>query len=480
MPQNNPQKMSLPEVAASDRIKSFFRLKPRAFLLCLAASLVLTLLNPLHLNADQQIVFGTLFMAVLSWASQAVNQTVTSIFLLTMFSLFGMTPLVQVFKFPLSDNFVTIAMSFLMSQAIVNSGIAARLADTLLARFVKKPVDLLWVGIAANIILMFLIPQPFSRTILLAAIFVEYIKRHSIPRATSEVVMLNLFVSAVTTLMMFLTADVILNTFAVEMSGAHISWFEWAKWMAVPSFITTLIMSGLLILMNRKALQVELGHPVVRGELDADRDPEHIVSHNPFSRSEKMVLVLVLGTVGMWMTESVHGVSSAIVAVVCVAGLALLTGTLKLKDIHAMNFPLMIFLTAAFSIGSVMQSSGISAAMFSVFKMDGLVGTGWFTPAMIGLNMVVHQLVGSTVTSMSITVPGLRALAGATMNPIAVMLISYVTVNLHYFLPFQQIVLLVGLEHYGSRHILKIGVVMTFLTPLIVLLLFMPWFQLVQ
>ena len=450
-------------------------------MLCLAAALALTLMNPLHLNVDQQIVFGALFMAVLSWASQSVNQTVTSIFLLIMFSLFGMTPLRQVFKFPLSDNFITIAMSFLMSQAIVNSGIAARLADTLLARFVKKPVDLLWVGIAANIILMFLIPQPFSRTILLAAIFVEYIKRHSIPRATSEVVMLNLFVTAVTTLMMFLTADVILNTFAVEMSGTSISWFEWAKWMAVPSFITTLIMSGILILMNRQAFRIELGHPVARaGHGDPDQDLEHIVSHNPFSRSEKIVLVLVLGTVGMWMTESVHGVSSALVAVVCVVGLALLTGTLGHKDIKSMNFPLMIFLTAAFSIGGVMQSSGISESMFSVFKMDGLVGTNWFAPAMIGLNMVVHQLVGSTVTSLSITVPGLRALAGATMNPIAVMLLSYVTVNLHYFLPFQQIVLLVGLEHYGPRYILKIGVVMTFLTPLIVLLLFMPWFQLVQ
>ena len=470
---NNP----VPTKDPGTKYNDFFRLKLKIFLICLAIALGLTVINPLGLELNQQIVFGSLLLTVLSWAFQAISQSVAATFLLIMFSVFGMTPLQQVFKFPLSDNFVTIAMSFLMSQAIVNSGIAARLADTLLARFVRKPMDLIWVGIASNFLLMFLIPQPFSRTILLAAIFVEYIKRHKLPSATSEIIMLNLFVTAVTTLMMFLTADVILNNFAVEMSGTDISWFEWAKWMAVPSFVTTLIMSGLLIIMNRKVFEVALGRPSAK---NGEPDPEHIVSHSPLRRSEKIVLALVLATVGLWMTESMHGISSAWVAVACVAGLAVFTGTLKFKDLKYLNFPLMLFLTAAFSIGSVMQSSGISAAMFSVFRMDALVGTAWFVPAIIGLNAVIHQLVGSTVTSLSITVPGLRAIAGDVLSPIAIMFMSYVTVNLHYFLPFQQIVLLIGIEHYSPKHILKIGVVMTVLTPIIVLLLYRPWFMLVQ
>jgi len=467
----------VPAKGTGTKYKDLLHLKTKTFLICLAIASGLTVINPLGLDLKQQIVFGSLLLTVLSWAFQAISQSVAAVFLLAMFSTFGMTPLQQVFKFPLSDNFITIAMSFLMSQAIVNSGIAARLADTLLARFVRKPMDLIWVGIAANFLLMFLIPQPFSRTILLAAIFVEYIKRHKLPSATSEIIMLNLFVTAVTTLMMFLTADVILNNFAVEMSGTDISWFEWAKWMAVPSFVTTLIMSWLLIVMNRKVFEVALGRPSAKA---GDMDPEHIVSHSPLRRSEKIVLALVLATVGLWMTESLHGISSAWVAVACVAGLAVFTGTLKFQDLKSLNFPLMLFLTAAFSIGSVMQSSGISAAMFSVFRMDALVGTGWFVPAIIGLNAVIHQLVGSTVTSLSITVPGLRAIAGEAMNPIAIMFMSYVTVNLHFFLPFQQIVLLIGIEHYSPRHILKIGVVMTVLTPVIVLLLYMPWFALVQ
>lgn len=467
----------VPAQGPGTKYKDFFQLKLKTFMICLSAAAALTIINPLGLELNQQIVFGSLLLTVLSWAFQAISQSVASIFLLVVFSIFGMTPLQQVFKFPLSDNFITIAMSFLMSQAIVNSGIAARLADTLLARFVRKPMDLIWVGIAANFLLMFLIPQPFSRTILLAAIFVEYIKRHKLPSATSEIIMLNLFVTAVTTLMMFLTADVILNNFAVEMSGTDISWFEWAKWMAVPSFVTTLIMSGLLILMNRKVFEVALGRPSAK---EGEEDPEHIVSHSPFSRSEKIVLALVLATVGLWMTESMHGISSAWVAVACAAGLAVFTGTLKFKDLKSLNLPLMLFLTAAFSIGSVMQASGISAAMFSVFRMDAVVGTAWFVPAIIGLNAVIHQLVGSTVTSLSITVPGLLAISGGVLSPIAIMFMSYVTVNLHFFLPFQQIVLLIGIEHYSLRHILKIGVVMTVLTPIIVLLLYMPWFALVQ
>lgn len=458
---------------APSSLYKFLRLKPRKLILCLAITGGLLLLNPLSLSPKQQIVFGALILTVLTWALEAVYQPVASVFLLTMFSLFGMTPLVKVFKFPLSDNFITIAMSFLMSQAIVNAGIAARLADNLLARFVKKPLDLMWVAIAANMLLSFLIPQPFSRTILLAAIFIEYLRRHKIPAAASEIIMLNLFVTAVTTLMMFLTADVILNKFAVEMSGTSISWFEWAKWMAVPSFLTTLIMSGLLILTNRKAFEFEMSHP------SGDND-EHMVNHAPFSRSEKIALTLILVTVGLWMTESLHGISSAWAAVACAAGLAFFTGSLTTKDLKALNLPLMLFLTAAFSIGSVIQSSGISTAMFGLFRLDHLVGTNLFAPAIVGLNMLVHQIVGSTVTSLSISVPGLLSVAGGTMAPIALMLTSYVTVNLHYFVPFQQIVLLMGIQYYSPRHIVKIGVYMTVLTPLIVLYLYFPWWRLIQ
>lgn len=461
-------------------IERFIQPNLKKILICLVVVASIALLNPLGLDFNQQIVFSGLLMTVLMWATHAIAQSAASIFLLILFSIFGQTPLPSVFKFPLSTNFIVIAMSFLMSQAIVNAGIAARLADNLLARFVRKSSDLVWVALVANILLSFLILQPFSRTILLAAIFIEYLKRHNANEDTREAVMLSLFVMAVTTLMMFITADVILNNFAVSISGVDISWLEWAKWMALPSAITSVVVAFMLILLFKKGFSGPLksaepgaAHP------ETETDTDHLVSHGRFQTGEKQVLVIVLAAVGLWMTETVHGLSSAWVALVSVVCL-FLTRNLTARDFKFMNIHLLIFLTAAFSIGSVMQNSGVSGVLFSVFNMEALLASSAPNLAIIGLNAILHLFVGSTVTTLSITVPGLLALTAGVLNPVAVMLTSYVTVNLHFFLPFHQVVLLIGSSYYSVRSIVKIGVVMTFLTPLLILFLYLPYWRLIQ
>jgi di/tricarboxylate transporter len=460
----------------SSVIERFIQPNLKKILICLVIVASIALLNPLGLDFNQQIVFSGLLMTVLMWATHAVAQSAASIFLLILFSIFGQTPLPSVFKFPLSTNFIVIAMSFLMSQAIVNAGIAARLADNLLARFVRKSSDLVWVALVTNILLSFLILQPFSRTILLAAIFIEYLKRHNANEDTREAVMLSLFVLAVTTLMMFVTADVILNNFAVSISGVEISWLEWAKWMALPSAITSVIVAFMLILLFKKGFS----GPLTSAEPGAAHpEPDHLVSHGRFQTGEKQVLVIVLAAVGLWMTESVHGLSSAWVALVSVVCL-FLTRNLTARDFKFMNIHLLIFLTAAFSIGSVMQNSGVSGVLFSVFNMEALLASSAPNLAIIGLNAILHLFVGSTVTTLSITVPGLLALTAGVLNPVAVMLTSYVTVNLHFFLPFHQVVLLIGSSYYSVRSIVKIGVVMTFLTPLLILFLYLPYWRLIQ
>jgi di/tricarboxylate transporter len=481
----------------SSVIERFIQPNLKKILICLVIVASIALLNPLGLDFNQQIVFSGLLMTVLMWATHAVAQSAASIFLLILFSIFGQTPLPSVFKFPLSTNFIVIAMSFLMSQAIVNAGIAARLADNLLARFVRKSSDLVWVALVTNILLSFLILQPFSRTILLAAIFIEYLKRHNANEDTREAVMLSLFVLAVTTLMMFITADVILNNFAVSISGVEISWLEWAKWMALPSAITSVIVAFMLILLFKKGFsgplksaEPDAAHPEteetetdtytdMEQEQEPDTEPDHLVSHGRFQTGEKQVLVIVLAAVGLWMTESVHGLSSAWVALVSVVCL-FLTRNLTARDFKFMNIHLLIFLTAAFSIGSVMQNSGVSGVLFSVFNTEALLASSAPNLAIIGLNAILHLFVGSTVTTLSITVPGLLALTAGVLNPVAVMLTSYVTVNLHFFLPFHQVVLLIGSSYYSVRSIVKIGVVMTFLTPLLILFLYLPYWRLIQ
>lgn len=110
-------------------LKKYFL--PDAFssrwLLEMFASLVLPcvilIVKPLDLDFCQSCVVAGILLSVTWWSSGIVKRIPASIFLLLVFSLVSGVSLHKVFVFPLSESFPMIAITYLFSQAIANSGL---------------------------------------------------------------------------------------------------------------------------------------------------------------------------------------------------------------------------------------------------------------------------------------------------------------------------------------------------------------------
>ncbi len=430
---------------------------------------LIVLFKPFNMDISQSIVLGSLLLTIIWWGSGIVNRDFASIMLLTVFVIFGRTPFKSVMYFPLSDNIILIVASFLLSQGIVNSKVADRFSRHVLSKYCDSVSKLTIMSFILGILLIFIIPQPFPRVILLSSIYMNFIRNNDIAGNAKDVIIFSIFAASTVTSMLFLNGDIILNYAALKFGGIDMTYIEWIKYMTLPGLLATVLVAVLFVLTFRKDIvNIRL---VKRDQMEKLE----------LGRQERIALTITLAVILLWLTEPLHSISPAITALIGTAAM-FVTGIVGLRDFRAINISLLIFLTAEFSIGKVMIGSGVAYRM-----SDYLVGffpeTGslLYIPFIIILVMVLHMTMGSLITSLSVIIPSLVQMVSGHLPVEVVVLLTYVSVNIHYLLPFHHVTVMIGFGngYYGNRHTLKLGLGLTILTFAVALLIFIPWWRVI-
>lgn len=438
------------------------------FICSLLLPLFIIFVKPLEMDLNQSIILGTLILVLIWWTTGIVNRTYASIFLLIIFGVFGMTPLTEILKFPLSSNFYMIGLSFLLSQGITNSNIANRFSDFVLNKYGNTPYKLIFMSFLFSILLIFIIPQTFSRVIILSSIYGQFFKNRKIPEDTKEVLYFSVFVAAAITCMLFLNGDIILNYSVTQFAGISMSWAEWARYMTIPSLLTTFAAGIAFILVFRKKLKnIDLSLK------DNNVDMEKV------SKKEKAAVIIMAAVIILWMTEPVHSINSAIVALLGTIAMFAFK-ILEIKDFKCLNIGLMIFLTSAFAIGSVMNQSGVANIIYSnLMNIFPSTYSNTYLVILIITVMALHMLLGSSITTLSIVIPLLIQLTSGVINPIVLSLLVYVAVNIHFILPFHNITIMVGAgnNYYSNKTSIKYGMVLTILVFVVIFGFYIPWWK---
>lgn len=437
-------------------------------LISLLFPILIILIKPIGLSLNQSIVLGSLFLTVIWWASGIVYKDAASIFLIFMFVLFGGTPIEKVFFFPLSDNFILVIASYLLSQGIVNSKVADKFSSFILEKYCYNSIRLVIMSFLLGIGLIFVIPQPFPRVILLASIYINFLKNSKVDKEEKSVLIFSVFVASTITSLMFLNGDVIINYSALKFGGISMTYIEWAKNMLLPTLITTIIIAAAFILVFKKNL---------KGSFERKNTEEKI----SFENSEKKALFITFVVVLLWLTESIHGISSANVALIGVIFM-FIAKIIGIKDFKVINISLLIFLTAEFSIGKVLTGSSIADNL-----RDFLTGffpspeSIMYIPFIIILIMSLHMIMGSLVTAVSVLIPTLITLTAGNLSPQFIVMLSVVSICFHYIMPFHHVTIMIGYgnEYYENRHVMKMGILLTFITIFTVLFVYIPWWKLV-
>ena len=449
--------------------------KSLLILFTLLPPLILLLLRPFGMDGRQSAILAALILTILWWVSGAVERTAASVFLLAVFFLFSGAPAATVFTFPRSENFLMILFSFLFSQGISNSGLADRLLQPLLGRAARSIPRLLLSMVCCSLAMIFVIPQPFSRIIILSAIYSSFFDR--LPcvlerRSLKPVLMLGLFLSAVLADMLLLRGDIILNGALVSMGGVAMDEGTWIRYMFVPTAVLLLLALVLFALVFRRELRGYRCSPA-----DLPSAPKA-----PLTRREKGCLVFIVCIVVLWATEDLHGISGTLTVI---AGTALMflpgLGLLGLHDLKSVNLKLLVFLTAAFAIGGVLKSCGVADILFSrfMFLFPETFSLGYIAVVLLTC-IVLHMVLGSNVTTMSVVVPGLMTIGAGVAPPLVLLFLIYIAICGHFILPFHHVMLLLGegKGYYGTSHMVRLGIPLTVLILLCAILVYMGWWQL--
>jgi len=441
----------------------------KLILLCasLAVPALLILIRPLGIDRNQSIVLAGLSAVIFWWTTGVVDKTLASCILLAMFFLFGNTPARTVLQFPLSENFILIVLSFLFSQGISNSGLAEKLLQPLLSRWAYTPARLALSIAALALLLVFIIPQPFARVIILALLYTKYLDKVSVNDRAKEAALFGVYALSVFINMLFIRGDIILNNALLSMGNIEMSESAWAIHMALPS----LFFAGGAIILYLFLFRRELA------EYRPTRSPDGRVE--PLSAREKKQLILITGIIMLWATEALHGLQGT--TIVLFGTLTMFpAGLLGLPDLKSVNLKLLIFLTAAFSIGGAMKGSGAADVLFS--RIASVFPTE-FSPAYIAALLLasssLHMILGSNITTMSVLIPGMTSI-GANVIPREVLLfIIYIAICGHFILPFHNVIILLGegKGHYSGKTALRFGAGLTVLMVLSIFSLYLGWWK---
>lgn len=429
---------------------------------------VILLLRPLGMTSRQALIVGTLLLALIWWSTGCIRKWITAVVLLIGFSLYGGTPLKSVFQFPLSTNFLVIFFAFLFSQAIANSGLTRRLLLPLLQKHVSSVGRFLFFVVLCNVAFIFIIPQPFARVILLAFILNEYLVQTCPEKKAREILMFSVYCLSMTANMMFLRGDIIMNHAILSFAELLLTEADWFRAMALPTLI--------LLIVETLLIRVVFASRIKGITF---KTAEHTADYPPFGRIDKARLLVILLTILLMATESLHGISGWLV--ILVGSLVLVgLGVLKPIDLKSVNYELLAFFTAAFSIGPVIKTSGVADLIFSRFipLFPAEFGLGYLLLVMV-ITMVLHMILGSSVTTTSVVVPGILLIASGVAPSVPLVMAIYIAVYAHFLLPIHNVVLMIGNKDYDGFIVSRFGIVTTVLIPVFILTIYYFWWQIV-
>lgn len=442
--------------------------------------LLLLMSRPLGMNFQQSILISSLLLVIIWWTTNIISKIFASVFLLVIFVIFGSSPLKVVFSFPLSQSFLLIIITYLFSQGIANSGLVDILIEPMLIKYANTPIKVILFNIIMFTVTIFIIPQPLARLILVAMLFKSFINKTTASEETKNVLMFSCFLIYIIVNMGVKGADIILNTASLGFAELNMTEIDWIRYMSIPVVIFGALVFTLFAFLFRKNLFGFHLHIIDDDSVKNDIIKNSDIKALNLSIQQKYTLIIVASTLIIWMTESIHGLNSTLVTFLSTAML-FLTKVLDKNDFKAIDITTLVFLTAAFSIGGVLKFSGVADIVFS--KVDVIFPKEYSTlyvVIMIASSMLLHMMLGSNTTTLSVVIPGLLVVCKDVLPTEIIMFIAYISVASHSILPFHSLPMMIGAGngYFPSKYVIKMGIPVTFIIYISIIFIFVPWWKL--
>lgn len=324
---------------------------------------LIILLYPADLPLQPRLALGISIFAILFWTFEPIPIEYTSILMLFLLTLLQIVPFEAAFSAFSGKAVWLIFAGMALSLGITETPLGERLSQIVISRaktYRRLILSLHLVGV----LMALLIPSGVVRILILMPILISLLKSlHEKPGSrVSAALILSLVCATYYSGTAVLTASVpnMIILGVLESRGVSIYWGQWLFYLFPVIGFLRVVVCYLLI---RILIPID-GTPSLA--------PQENHKGQPMAPSEKKVLGILLLGILLWATDTFHGIHPVYIGFTLVL-LCYLPGWGPLTPIllKQVNFPLLIFITAAFAIGTALEQTG-----FSQMMAESL--TGWF------------------------------------------------------------------------------------------------------
>jgi len=453
------------------------RRRTKALLIPLAGLVLALFLPPLLAGlplAGQRALIVTLITIIL-WTGEMLAPGVTALLSVTLLALSGATTslrdALRGFANPVPFFLISVLT---MGVAVVRSGLAERLARTILEKARGRSLTVYLQLVLSFPVLTFILPSATTRSGILIHIYDEVFTLSRVPRGADVAKAVMLALSSINRLA---STSLLTGGITPVMSAAIIGGMSWTGWfalMAVPYYAILLLGGVLTYALYRRGFGQGLPTP----------EPAR---RRPVSGIERRTIGIILGASALWLTDGLHHLDPALPALLAFA--ALLTpglGPLVWADLErGVGWANFFVIAASISLAHALVASG-AAPWLGRLLVGGLPALGDSALGVVVLLMLGATLLRAIVPNIS----GFLALAlpiamsvgrEAGVNPLVCALVVMMTGDAVVYYPAQSASALVIYErgHVSAAEMLKFGLWMTFVGWIAILLVAVPWWSLV-
>lgn len=390
-------------------MKKEFVLKSLRLLIFIFVSILFYLL-PLPIAHEAKIVLAILVFGMLLWVTEFIPLFLTSLIialLIVIFRVFNFNMMVSKFFDPI---LVLLLGGFLIARAMQKQDLDHRIAWSILKKVKTSKMLLLWIMIITAF-LSFWISNTATTVIMIPIALAIVLKLGKKLTNFTKAMVLGVAYSAniggVGTLIGS-PPNLIAVSHLAEMGGIHISFLQWMSY-ALP-LVIIMIPIAWFVLLKVFPLEVK--------KLKKIR-----IKIEPLTSKQKLFIWIFLITVAFWLTTSLTGLSSGLIAIGAGA-ILFAVGLLKPNDLNKVSWTILFLLGGGLALGAAMFETGL-AAYFASLLGNALVGL----PVLLILFLVVifailMTMFASNTGTAAIVIPviiPLAAILGLPLQVIAVL-----------------------------------------------------------
>ncbi len=439
-------------------------LKQRSGIIAGPLLLLVLWFAPTHESPAAQHAIAISAMMIVFWATEALDHALTGFIGVFLFWALGVAEFERSFSGFANETTWFLLGAILIGAMAAKSGLAQRIAYTIVTRIGTSYSRLLLGFIIVDFLMTFLVPSGIARVAILASIAVGTVQalgfgnRSNIGRGLLIIVT---YTAAIFDKMVIAGATSILARGIIQDIGkTPVLYSQWFL-AYLPCSILTILCCWQIILWL---------YPPERSDLsEGGRDylKSQLRALGPWSPMEKRCALLTGIAITLWMTDAIHHWSPSMVGLM-IGLIAVIPGAgiLNPDDLRKLNFGAIWFTAAALSMSRILtETKGLQILTRAMLD--------WMTPLVRGpmtLSLVLywtgfiyHFFLANETAMLSTSLPSILQHFGALgFHALPVGMIWTFSAGGKIF-AYQSAVLIVGYSygHFDAKDLLKVGLILT-------------------